>query len=121
MLESDIGPRQATGVKPSASPLMQYRRPVGFGPSSNTCPRCPPHRRQCTAWRIMPSDVSLFVSTALFSGAQKLGQPVPLSNLVVDENTSSAQPAQAYVPRRVSWSSGLLNGGSVASCRRTAY
>ena len=35
----------------------------------------------------MSSDRSLVVPTALSIGAQKLGQPVPLSNLVVDENS----------------------------------
>jgi hypothetical protein len=33
----------------------------------------------------MPNERSLVSSTALSSGAQKLGQPVPLSNLVFDE------------------------------------
>jgi len=33
-------------------------------------------------------------STAPSSGAQKLGQPVPLSNFVSDENRSRRQPAQ---------------------------
>ena len=36
--------------------------------------------------------------TALSSGCQKLGQPVPLSNLVSDENSGRSQPAQAKVP-----------------------
>ena len=62
----------------------------------------------------MPSDVVLVVPTALVSGAQKLGQPVPLSNLVVDENRSRSQPAQAKMPARCSFSSGLVNGRSVA-------
>ena len=30
---------------------MQYRNPVGAGPSSNTCPRCASHRRHSTAIR----------------------------------------------------------------------
>jgi hypothetical protein len=50
----------------------------------------------------MPNDTSLVVPIALSSGAQKLGQPVPLSNFVADENRSSAQPAHAKVPRRFS-------------------
>ncbi len=29
----------SAGLKSSATPFMQYRRPVGLGPSSNTCPR----------------------------------------------------------------------------------
>lgn len=46
----------------------------------------------------MPKVESVSSPTALCSGAQKLGQPVPLSNLVVDENTGKAQPAQAKAP-----------------------
>ena len=45
--------------------------------------------------RVMPHELSAWVSTALSRGAQKLGQPVPLSNLVVDEKASKLQPAQA--------------------------
>ena len=63
---------------------------------------------------------SLVVPTALSSGTQKLGQPVPLSNFELDENSGRRHPAHANVPRRFSWSSGLLNGGSVSSRRRTA-
>src|SRR5262249_11912503 len=69
----------------------------------------------------MPKEVSSVVPTALGSGAQKLGQPVPLSNLVVDEKRSSWQPAQPKIPARASCSSTLLKGGSVALSRSTAY
>ena len=37
----------------------------------------------------MPKERSVVSSTALSSGVQKLGQPVPLSNLVLDENSGS--------------------------------
>jgi len=33
-------------LKVSATPLLQYRSPVGDGPSSNTWPWCPPQRAQ---------------------------------------------------------------------------
>jgi hypothetical protein len=46
---------------------------------------------------------------------------VPLSNLVVEEKRSSWQPAQAKTPARFSCSSTLVNGGSVALSRSTAY
>ena len=58
--------------------------------------------------------------TAFSSGFQKLGQPVPLSNLVFDENSGRSQPAQAKVPSRFSLSSGLVYGRSVAASRSTA-
>ena len=35
----------------SAAELMQYRWPVGSGPSSKTWPRCPWQRPQCTSVR----------------------------------------------------------------------
>jgi hypothetical protein len=69
----------------------------------------------------MPKVVSLVSPTAPSSGAQKLGQPVWLSNFVVEENRSRAQPAQAKVPARCSSSSGLVKGRSVPLCCRTAY
>ena len=71
--------------------------------------------------RVMPHDLSVCSSTALSSGAQKLGQPVPLSNFVEDENRSELQPAQAKTPFRSSCRSGLVKGRSVPSLRRTAY
>src|SRR6266576_4081289 len=52
-------------------------------------------------------------------GSQKLGQPVPLSNLVRDSNNGSAQPAQTNVPLRFSSFNGLVNARSVPSSRNT--
>src|SRR5205085_3312138 len=34
--------------------FMQYRCPVGAGPSSKTCPRCEPQRAQLTSTRCIP-------------------------------------------------------------------
>ena len=73
-----------SGVKFVATPLMQYLSPVGGGPSGNTCPRCDPHRAQCTSVRTMPQDRSVVVSTDPGTGSLKLGQPVPLSNFLFD-------------------------------------
>jgi hypothetical protein len=61
------------------------------------------------------------VLTALSIGAQKLGQPVPLSNFVFDENSGRSHPTQAKSPARPSCRRGLVNGPSVPSCRSTAY
>jgi hypothetical protein len=55
----------------------------------------------------MPKVVSLSVTTALSSGAQKLGQPVPLSNFVAEENRARSHPAQVNCPSRCSFRSGL--------------
>ena len=40
--------------------LMQYRSPVGGGPSLKTWPRCDPQRRQVTSVRTMKCD-AIFV------------------------------------------------------------
>ena len=59
---ADPGPAQASGSKSSAAELMQYRLPVGSGPSSKTCPRWPSHRAQTTSVRRIPWLVSSRVS-----------------------------------------------------------
>jgi len=54
-------------------------------------------------------------------GAQKLGQPVPLSNLVSDEKRLRPHPAQAKMSVQCSFRSALENGNSVQRRRNTAY
>ena len=49
----------------------------------------------------MKKLLSVAVTTAFSIGAQKLGQPVPLSNFVVEENSGRSQPAQWKVPAPV--------------------
>ena len=54
----------------SDAELMQYLKPVGFGPSSKTWPRCEPHLLQLTSTRFIKkllSTSSLIFS--FFSGA----------------------------------------------------
>ena len=61
---------------------MQYRRPVGCGPSGNTWPRWAPQRAHRASVRTMPwerSDTSSITPGSI--GSQKLGQPEPDSNL----------------------------------------
>src|SRR5712672_1710085 len=54
--------------------LMQYRWPVGPGPSSNTCPRCASHLAQRTSVRRMNSVRSDSVRTfSSVTGSAKLG------------------------------------------------
>src|SRR6516225_12045006 len=52
-------------------------------------------------------------------GAKKLGQPVPLSNLVSERKSGRSQAAQANRPGRCSLSSALEYGRSVPRCRST--
>src|SRR2546430_5212293 len=75
--------------------LIQYRRPVGFGPSSNTCPKWDPQFAHSTSVRRMNKLRSSFSSTlSLRTGAQKLGQPVPDSYFVSEANRSRPHTAQ---------------------------
>ncbi len=57
------------GRKLSDRPLMQWRLPVGLGPSSKIWPRWPPQRRQCSSTRDMPSVESMRVAVARGSAA----------------------------------------------------
>src|SRR5215813_2403005 len=75
------------GSKCSATPFIQYRRPVGPGPSSNTWPRCPPQDEQWTSVRTISQLRSSVVPTARSSALQKLGHPVPLLNFVSASNS----------------------------------
>ncbi len=74
---------------------MQYRSPVGWGPSSKTCPRCPPHDAHTTSVRTMPWLRSTRFSTeSSEDGSTKLGQPEPEWNFASDRNSSAPHPAQ---------------------------
>src|ERR1700678_146273 len=86
-------------AKRSDAEFMQYRNPVGFGPSSKTCPRCASHSVQETAVRCMPRVLSVISRTfSLAIGSQKLGQPVPESNFVEELNSALSQQMQRKTP-----------------------
>ena len=73
--------------------------PASLGPSGNTWPRCDPQRLQVTSVRCIPCELSSISSTAAaVAGSVKLGQPVPESNFVSEENRSAPQAAHWYVP-----------------------
>ncbi len=112
-----------SGAKSSAQELMQYLfPPLSLGPSSKMCPKCPPQERQMTSVRRIPWLISLCSSTLPPAAtSEKLGQPVPESNLASDENSGVLHAAQTYMP--VSWfcRSAPLNGASVARSRMTRY
>jgi hypothetical protein len=62
----------------------------------------------------------LVVGPSSDRACQKLGQPVPLSNLVALSNSGRKHAAQMKVPFRFSSFRGLLPGRSVASSNMTA-
>src|SRR5687768_5351439 len=101
---------------------MQYRSPVGSGPSSKRWPRWASHLAQRTSVRTIPCSRSSTSFTLLRStAAQKLGQPVPESNFVSDLNSPSPQTTHLYMPTPL-WSQYLpLNGRSVAEHCVTWY
>src|SRR5690348_12575512 len=82
------------GSNASEHELMQYRLPVGLGPSLKTWPRWPPQRRHTTSVRRMNRPLSGRSSTAsATAGWSKLGQPVPEWNLASELNSLAPQPA----------------------------
>ena len=54
------------GTKFNDAEFMQYRNPVGFGPSSNTCPKCASQRAQLTFVRTSPKLRSVCSTTFSF-------------------------------------------------------
>ena len=85
-----------------------------------TWPRCAAHRVQEIDSRTMPKLVSVvFVTFMAEIGCQKLGQPVPDSNLASELNKARSQPIQAKIPLRCSLSKGLEPGRSVAARHST--
>src|SRR5947208_1176486 len=82
-----------------ATEFMQYLFPPGGGPSSNTCPRCPPHRLQLTSVRPIPKLLSAASRTFSFaSGSVKLGHPVPELNFVRESKSAVPQQTHRYNP-----------------------
>src|SRR3989344_8850584 len=99
---------------------MQYRFPVGVGPSSKTCPRCEPQRAHVISVRAMPPEVSVCVSIALGNAWSNEGQPVPESNFASDEKSGLPHATHAYVPA-FSWTYSPVKGASVPFSRNTLY
>src|SRR3989344_6103668 len=99
-------------MRSKKSELMQNLFPVGFGPSSKTCPRCPPHFLQRTSILCMPWFVSFFNST-FPSAAKKLGQPQAESNFVSEEKRAAPHAAQIYFPLPLLYKYFPVKGSSV--------
>src|SRR5688572_10636778 len=82
--------RRATGIKRNAAEFMQYRSPVGLGPSSNRWPRWESACADLTSVLANPSKRSVLVRMfEVSSGRVKLGQPVPESYLSSELNSGS--------------------------------
>ena len=82
-------------LKSREAEFMQYRSPVGWGPSSNTWPRCASHLLHRTSTLRMKKEES--VSVVIEFGSvdwKKLGQPVPESNFAMEEKRGSSQQTQ---------------------------
>src|SRR5438094_2720316 len=87
------------GTNRSATEFKQKRWPVGGGPSSKTWPRWASQRLQSTSVRVINKPRSVARETFSSStGCQKLGQPVPESNLVAESNSGWSQQTQRYSP-----------------------
>lgn len=81
---------------------MQYRSPLGSGPSGNMWPKWPSQVLHITSTRSIPNIVSFSYFIAFsFMGCVKLGHPVPDSNFIVESNKGVSQHIQLYLP--ASW------------------
>src|SRR5437879_13867156 len=101
---------------------MQYRRPVGLGPSSNTCPKWAPQLAHSTSVRRMNKLRSAFSSMLSFrTGTQKLGQPVPESYFVSEANRSRPQTTQMYTPGSWLFQYSPVKGRAVPLLMQTEY
>src|SRR5437762_1558517 len=69
----------------------------------------------------MKNDRSVCDSTLPSTGAVKLGQPVPDSNLSSERNSASPHPAQRSVPRSLACAYSPVNARSVPFLRSTWY
>src|SRR2546427_8934883 len=106
----------------SEAELMQYRRPVGLGPSSNTCAKWAPQLAHSTSVRRMNKLRSAFSSMlSLRTGAQKLGQPVPEAYFVTEANRSRPQTTQMYTPGSWLFQYSPVKGRSVPLLMQTSY
>src|SRR5260370_15608884 len=104
----------------SAAELMQYRSPLGRGPSSNTCPRCASHRLHLASVRVIPWLPSDSVSTACLSAvADKLVHPEPGWYLGSERNSGWPQQTHLSVPESSVLSYSPVNGGSLPFSRVT--
>src|SRR5690625_7230856 len=76
---------------------MQYRNPVGSGPSLKTCPRCDSQLLQSISVRIMLWVWSVSSRTfELSTGWVNRGHPLRLSFLVLDSTRGCRHPFQPY-------------------------
>ena len=85
---------QLLGLKTKHTPLLQYLLPVGFGPSSKTCPWCPPHFLQWYSVLGYPTAISVFSTKTPGKDSKKDGQPEPLSYLALEVKSFVSQPTQ---------------------------
>jgi hypothetical protein len=75
-------------MKSNAAEFIQYLSPhLSLGPSSNTCHKCESH--DFTSVLFIKNELSFFSDMKFSSiGFVKAGQPVPESNLSVEEKSA---------------------------------
>lgn len=94
---------------------MQYRTPVGLGPSSNMWPRCELHFAHWTSVLFIPWESSgMYLILDLSMQSKNAGHPQPDSYLTEDGNKSSLQIRQEYMPLSLVWRYSPVPGGSVS-------
>lgn len=84
-----------SGIKSNAIEFMQYRLPVGSGPSSKIHPKWPSHLPQRASMRATPNELSfLYTRLLVLACSKKLGQPQELENFAPDQKSLKPQAAQ---------------------------
>lgn len=101
---------------------MQYRRPLGAGPSGKTWPRWASHVLQMVSTRCRKLGPSKrYAMTLAFTGCVKEGHPVPDSNFSDASNRTVPQQRQEYIPGSNRLHICELNARSVPASRVRCY
>ncbi len=101
---------------------MQYRSPVGGGPSGKTCPRWASHDAHRTSVRTTTSPRSLrSLRASPAAGEWKLGHPVPESNFASESKRAARHTTHRYVPGSFALQYAPVKAGSVPHSHVTRY
>jgi hypothetical protein len=113
---------QAADAFLRATAFMQYRRPLGAGPSGKTWPRWASHVLQMVSIRCRKLGPSKrYAMTFAYMGCAKVGHPVPDSNFSGASNRTVPQQRQEYITGSNRLHICELKGRSVPASRVTWY
>src|SRR2546430_2367804 len=100
---------------------MQYRRPVGRGPSGNTWPRCASHRLQTASVRRIPYSLSSCAATLSLVSVEFIASANPTSRSLLDSTLECAIYHGIYQKKKGAEWLGLPSYFEMAGVRRFDY